>query len=54
MLMAVPAAVVADQFLFLRTVLREWGFSFAGLAGASLGFWAGTAAGLTIALLLER
>jgi hypothetical protein len=30
LLMAVPAAVVADQFLFLRTVLGEWGFSLRG------------------------
>lgn len=55
MMMALPAAIVADSFFIPEDRFeREMGVFFASLAGAGLGFWSGTAAGLTMALLLER
>jgi MFS family permease len=55
MTMALPAAIVADSFFIPEDRFeRGMGVFFAGLAGAGFGFWSGTAAGLTMALLLER
>jgi hypothetical protein len=53
--MALPAAIVADTFFIPEDRFeRGMGVFFAGLSGAGFGFWSGTAAGLTMALLLER
>lgn len=52
--MAVPAAIVAESFFIPEDhVERGMGVFFAGLEGARFGFWSGTAAGLTMAFLLE-